>query len=170
MKTNQDRKVKLTGNAALSPMRQLTAATQHSKELHVPINKTQFYNPYLLADQANLLESGHGGHVPQEQQLLLAPPDATMQYYASREQAVNEVEKTINELGQIFHRLASMISEQGALVDRVDEDVENAVSNTERARELLMKTYESVSSNRALYTKVFAIFAIFIVFFILFML
>jgi syntaxin 5 len=134
------------------------------------MNKTQFYNPYLQADQANLLESGHASHIPQEQQLLLAPPDATMQYYASREQAVNEVEKTINELGQIFHRLASMISEQGALVDRVDEDVENAVSNTERARELLMKTYESVSSNRALYTKVFAIFAIFIVFFILFML
>ena len=169
MKDNQDRKVKLTGNAALSPMRQLTASADHSKEMHLQSGKAQFYNPYLVAESANLLESGGRG-LASEQQLLLAPPNATQQYYEAREVAVNEVEKTIGELGQIFQRLASMISEQQSLVERVDEDVEAAVSNAERARELLLKTYENVSSNRALYTKVFAILFLFAIFFILFML
>jgi syntaxin 5 len=169
MKDNQDRKVKLTGNAVLSPMRQLTASAEHSREMHLQSGKASFYNPYLVAESANLLETGGRGLAP-EQQLLLAPPNATQQYYEAREVAVNEVEKTIGELGQIFQRLASMISEQQSLVERVDEDVEAAVSNADRARELLLKTYENVSSNRALYTKVFAILFLFIIFFILFLL
>ena len=47
----------------------------------------------------------------QNQQLLFAPL-ATNQYYESREVAVTEVEKTIGELGSLFKRLATMISEQ----------------------------------------------------------
>ena len=39
-------------------------------------------------------------------------PLATNQYYESREVAVTEVEKTIGELGSLFKRLATMISEQ----------------------------------------------------------
>ena len=48
----------------------------------------------------------------QNQQLLFAPL-ATNQYYESREVAVTEVEKTIGELGSLFKRLATMITEQG---------------------------------------------------------
>lgn len=166
MKTNQDRKVKLTGNAIMSPMRQLAATSTHSKELHVSPQKSQFYNPYSDTD-ANDLETGSSR---EQQQLLLAPPSESLQYYESREQAVNEVQKTIEELGTIFQRLASMISEQQELVERVDEDVEAAISNTEKARNVLMKAYESASSNRALYTKIFALMTIFAIFFILFLL
>ena len=39
-------------------------------------------------------------------------PLATNQYFESREVAVTEVEKTIGELGSLFKRLATMISEQ----------------------------------------------------------
>jgi syntaxin 5 len=104
----------------------------------------------------------------EQQQLLLAPP-ATLQYYESREQAVNEVEKTIGELGQLFKRLATMISQQQELVERIDEDIESSVSSAERAHNILLKTYEKVASNRGLYMKIFAVFAIFILFFLLFL-
>ena len=39
-------------------------------------------------------------------------PLATNQYYENREVAVTEVEKTIGELGSLFKRLATMLSEQ----------------------------------------------------------
>jgi len=103
-----------------------------------------------------------------QQQLLLAPP-ATQQYFESREQAVTEVEKTIGELGKLYRRLAAMISEQQELVERIDQDIESAVSNTENAQSALLRTYESVSSNRGLYMKLFAILTIFILFFVLFL-
>ena len=55
-------------------------------------------------------------------------------------------------------------------MERIDDDVENAVSESNRAHALLLKTYESVSSNRALYMKLGAILVAFIIFFILFIL
>ncbi len=164
MKTNQDRKVKLTGNAMLSPVRHIS--TMPNQQLDSSAAK--FYNPYAMSDSRDA--PGISDFQSSEQQMLLAPPTATMQYYESREQAINEVQKTIEELGQIFHRVASMITEQQSLVERLDEDVEAAVSNTELARNVLLKTYENVSSNRGLYTKLGAIFAIFVIFFILFLL
>ena len=44
-----------------------------------------------------------------------------------------------------------------------------AVSHADRAHSLLLQTYEKVSSNKALYTKIFAILALFILFFVLFL-
>ena len=102
------------------------------------------------------------------QQQLLVSPVVSQQYYEAREQAVTEVEKTIHELGSLFKRLATMISEQQELVERIDDDIENAVSNSNAAHSLLLKTYESVSSNRGLYIKLSAILAAFFLFFVLF--
>lgn len=104
------------------------------------------------------------------QHLLLEPISADNQYYDAREQAVNEVEKTIGELGQLFKRLATMIQAQQELVERIDDDVETAVSNTDNAKNALMKAYESVSSNRGIYMKIGGILVVFILVFILFLL
>lgn len=104
-----------------------------------------------------------------QQQFLLAPIAET-QYYDQREKAVSEVEKTIGELGTLFKRLATMISEQQELVERIDEDVENSISNADKAHAMLLKTYEKASSNRGLYLKIFGILAVFILFFVLFLL
>ena len=105
----------------------------------------------------------------QQQELLLAPV-ASQEYYQGRQQAVNEVEKTIGELGSLFNRLATMIHEQQELVERIDDDVENAIDNSNRAQALLMKAYESASSNKGMYMKLAAIAGGFVVFFVLFVL
>ena len=55
------------------------------------------------------------------------------------------------------------------LVERIDDDVEQAVSHADRAHSILLQTYEKVSSNKALYTKIFFILALFILFFTLFL-
>ena len=104
----------------------------------------------------------------QEQQLLL-DPIAESKYFDARERAVTEVERTIGELGNLFNRLATMISEQQELVERVDEDIETATTNANKAQDILMKAYEKVSSNTAMYMKIFAILGIFVLFFVLFL-
>ena len=85
-------------------------------------------------------------------------------------QAVTEVEGTIGELGQLFKRLATMIQEQSEMVERIDDDVESARGNADAAHSLLLKTYESVSSNQGLYYKILAIVGLFGVFFTIFLL
>lgn len=167
MKGQIQRKVELTGTGTLSPMRHFNATSksdlkQNSSNKIPDLGNTDINTPYSSSPGTQMAFTG------QQQQLLLAPP-ANNQYYEAREQAVTEVEKTIGELGTLFKRLATMIAEQQELVERIDEDVENAVSNAEGAKAMLLKTYESVSSNRGLYTKLAGILALFALFFVIFL-
>lgn len=200
MKDQQVRKVELTGEGVLSPMRQFHASQGSSSSSGAggrgrggagegasqrfddekgvlqgsqqQTNRDSNGGMKMMSPYNHTLATGAAGNQPhmnlQQQQLLLAPPQAS-QYYDQREQAVTEVEKTIGELGTLFKRLTTMIHEQQELVERIDDDIEASVNNAERAHSILLKTYESVSSNRTLYMKIGAILAIFIVFFSIFL-
>ena len=102
----------------------------------------------------------------EEQQLLLAPPT---QYYEDRIKAADEIETTIGELGMLFRRLTTMIHEQQEMVERIDEDIENAVGSVDQAHGALQKAYDTASSNRALYMKLGGILAVFFLFFTVFL-
>lgn len=177
MKDQQQKKVDLVGKSLLSPVRDLERLQRAKQEQdqqgggNGPLNrrlKGPLPSPYALDPENSIAWSR--SQEQQAQQQLLLEPIATTQYYEAREQAVSEVERTIGELGQLFHRLSTMLAQQQELVERIDEDVENAVSNTQNARDALMKAYESVSSNRAMYFKIGAIIAAFVLFFVLFVL
>jgi len=222
MKDQQQRKVKLTGNSALSPSKMARAAASGGDTRgssgggeRLPRPGANFDsaprgpppapgrpfglpNPYeqplrsgvpqaLTNRQDEADEEGNGNSSPmhsggysqnhnlggalgaQEQRLLLAPPTQS-RYYEEREGAVQEVEKTIVELGSLFQRLTGMIHEQQDLVERIDEDVEAAVGTTEAGREQLTKAYESQTSGKTLYWKLGGIATIFTVFFTVFLL
>lgn len=106
---------------------------------------------------------------PHSTQMMLLAPPSEVQYYDQRQQAVTEVEKTIGELGTLFKRLSAMISEQAELVERIDDDIENAIEQSDLAQGALLKTYEQVSSNRGMYTKLAAIGVMSGLFFVLFL-
>lgn len=108
MKESQQRKVELTGNATVSPMRQFAASTAQSagKRSQQPsaaaagkalASLPSPYSSMATAGEQDFLEGGKtsglgmGGDYMQ-QQLLLAPPAAS-QYYESREKAVTEVKR-----------------------------------------------------------------------------
>jgi syntaxin 5 len=149
-----------------------------SNNLGITKRKSSLINPYaMVMDQEAGDSSGNAvaigqrdEHRMQQQQLLLEPLSTDNQYYESRETAVTEVEKTIGELGQLFKRLATMIQSQQELVERIDDDVENALSNTENAKNALLKAYENISSNRGMYMKIGAILVVFFLIFVLFLL
>lgn len=194
MKDQQQRKLELTGKGLLSPIRAVEASSSSANaysQVNSNLGLTQRHgagpgqgskvlpSPYMDSASTPLLQSGaeegrNSGFVydatQSQQQLLLEPITANSQYYDAREKAVSEVEKTIGELGTLFKRLATMISEQQELIERIDDDVENAMENTNNARDALMKAYENVSSNRGMYLKIGAILAVFLLLFVLFVL
>lgn len=100
-----------------------------------------------------------------QQQQLAVQQDSYMQ---SRAEALQNVESTIHELSNIFTQLATMVSQQGELAIRIDNDMEEAVANVEGAQGQLLKYLNSISSNRWLMMKIFFVLMVFLMIFIFF--
>ena len=72
----------------------------------------------------------------------------------ARAQDMQQIERHINDLGQLFTRLATVVAEQGALVERIEDNTENALANMEAGHAQLQRYWERVSSNRGLALRV----------------
>jgi len=101
------------------------------------------------------------------QQLQQRPP---LDYYTqSRADALQNVESTISELGQIFNQLSSLVAEQGEQIIRIDDNMEESLVNVENAQTQLLKYLNRMSTNRWLMLKIFGIFMFFLFIFIVFL-
>jgi syntaxin 5 len=101
---------------------------------------------------------GQSARVSSDQQLLMmeeAQPNNT--YIQARGEAIEAIERTINELGGIFGQLAAMVSEQSEMIQRIDANTEDVVDNVEGAQRELLKYWSRVSGNRWLIAKMFGI-------------
>jgi syntaxin 5 len=100
-----------------------------------------------------------------QRQLQLIPDQ---NYLQDRANAMNQVESNIAELGTIFQKLAVMVTEHREMVQRIEDNVEEASSNVELSMAALTDTLTSLRTNRALFLKVFGIIVTFIILFITF--
>ncbi|KPM39295.1 hypothetical protein AK830_g7278 [Neonectria ditissima] len=103
-----------------------------------------------------------------DQQLMMmeeAQPANT--YIQQRGEAIEAIEKTIGELGSIFGQLATMVSEQSEMIQRIDANTEDVVDNVEGAQRELLKYWSRVSSNRWLIAKMFGVLMIFFLLWVL---
>ncbi|XP_066363777.1 syntaxin-32-like [Miscanthus floridulus] len=100
-----------------------------------------------------------------QQQQLAVQQDSYMQ---SRAEALQNVESTIHELSNIFTQLATMVSQQGELAIRIDENMDDTLTNVEGAQGQLLKYLNSISSNRWLMMKIFFVLMVFLMIFIFF--
>uniref|UniRef100_L7M6T8 Putative syntaxin 5a n=1 Tax=Rhipicephalus pulchellus TaxID=72859 RepID=L7M6T8_RHIPC len=101
----------------------------------------------------------------QQQQQLLDEQDA---YIQSRADTMASIESTIVELGSIFQQLAVMVKEQEEMVQRIDANVEDTSLNVEAAHSEILRYFQSVTSNRWLMIKVFAVLIVFFIIFVVF--
>ncbi|KAM7288574.1 syntaxin-5 [Ixodes scapularis] len=101
----------------------------------------------------------------QQQMLLL---DEQESYIQSRADTMQNIESTIVELGSIFQQLAHMVKEQEEMVQRIDANVEDTSLNVEAAHSEILKYFQSVTSNRWLMIKVFAVLIVFFIIFVVF--
>ncbi|KAI8999331.1 t-SNARE [Gaertneriomyces semiglobifer] len=111
-------------------------------------------------------DSGSGAALLQQQQLV-PNSSVNMEIIESRSQAIESIEATIAELGQIYQNFASMIASQRQMVQRIDENVLDIEMNVTGAHSQLLKYYHNISSNRWLMIKVFAVLLVFFLIFVI---
>ncbi|KAM0280160.1 hypothetical protein ACHAQH_004232 [Verticillium albo-atrum] len=106
---------------------------------------------------------------PASDQQLLMMEEAQPQnsYINQRGEAIEAIERTIGELGSIFGQLATMVSEQSEMIQRIDANTEDVVDNVEGAQKELLKYWGRVSSNRWLVAKMFGVLMIFFLLWVL---
>ena len=99
---------------------------------------------------------------PQSDQQLLMMEEAqpSNSYISQRGEAIEAIERTIGELGGIFGQLATMVSEQSEMIQRIDANTEDVVDNVEGAQRELLKYWSRVSGNRWLIAKMFGVMMI----------
>ncbi|KAF5461479.1 hypothetical protein F2P56_017575 [Juglans regia] len=102
----------------------------------------------------------------QQQQQQLVPLQDT--YMQSRAEALQNVESTIHELSSIFNQLATLVSQQGEIAIRIDENMDDTLANVEGAQGALLKYLNSISSNRWLMIKIFFVLIFFLMIFLFF--
>lgn len=112
--------------------------------------------------------NGPAGGVAGDQQLLMMEEAQPQNMYIQqRGEAIEAIEKTIQELGGIFGQLATMVSEQSEMIQRIDANTEDVVDNVEGAQRELLKYWSRVSGNRWLIAKMFGVLMIFFLLWVL---
>lgn len=127
-------------------------------------NESSSSSPLFPRKQGNV-ESQPLLQQQQQQQQLVPLQDSYMQ---SRAEALQNVESTIHELSNIFTQLATMVSQQGELAIRIDENMEDTLANVEGAQGQLVRYLNSISSNRWLMIKIFFVLIVFLMIFLFF--
>lgn len=99
-----------------------------------------------------------------DQQLMIMEEGQTdNSYIQARGEAIDTIERTINELGSIFGQLATMVSEQSEMIQRIDANTEDVVDNVQGAQRELLKYWRRVSGNRWLIAKMFGVLMVMII-------
>lgn len=115
------------------------------------------------------LYSGTGAPIQasQQQLQLMEEGSSSNSYIQQRGEAIEAIERTINELGGIFGQLAQMVSEQAEQIQRIDANTDDVVDNVEGAQRELMKYWSRVQGNRWLIAKMFGVLMIFFLLWVL---
>jgi syntaxin 5 len=112
--------------------------------------------------------SSSGALYQNQQQLQILEEGAqSNQYIQQRGDAIETIERTINELGGVFSQLAQMVSEQAEQIQRIDANTDDVVDNVEGGQRELMKYWSRVQGNRWLVAKLFGVLMIFFLLWVL---
>lgn len=123
----------------------------------------------LEPSSSSALYSGTGApmQMNQSQLQIMEEGSSSSAYLQERGQAIEAIERTINELGGIFGQLAQMVSEQAEQIQRIDANTDDVVDNVEGAQRELMKYWSRVQGNRWLIAKMFGVLMIFFLLWVL---
>ncbi|XP_065562885.1 syntaxin-5-like [Artemia franciscana] len=92
-----------------------------------------------------------------DQTQMLVETDQTSEYLSSRLEEVQHIERTIVEMGQITQQMGGLIQDQGETMVRIEMNIDETDINIESGNKELLKKLSSVSSNRGLLVKFFAV-------------
>jgi syntaxin 5 len=122
---------------------------------------------HQTSDLLTLDPSASRGPPSQQQLMMLEEQQPQNSYIAARSEAIEAIERTISELGGIFSQLATMVTEQSEMIQRIDANTEDVVDNVQGAQKELLKYWSRVSSNRWLIAKMFGVLMVFFLLWVL---
>jgi peptidoglycan hydrolase CwlO-like protein len=125
--------------------------------------QSQQQQPSSMMTPVELMQMEQANGQAQQMQLI---PDRN--YVRDRADAMSTVETNIVELGTIFNKLAVMVNEHKDLVQRVEDNVEDANTHLELSMNTLTDTLDNLRSNQGVFFKVTGILVVFIILFITF--
>jgi syntaxin 5 len=88
-------------------------------------------------------------------------------YLEQRDEAIDSIESTIAQLGQVYSQFASVLQQQREMVQRIDDNTLDTLDNVQGAHSQLLKYYDNMSGNRALMLKTFGVVLTFFLMFVL---
>ncbi|KAI9819287.1 MAG: cis-Golgi t-SNARE syntaxin [Pycnora praestabilis] len=152
-----------------SPLYNNTPTNLKSRSPQPGYNNQNSQNPDLLSLDPSSGSNALARSGPQSDQQLIMMEEAqpTNTYINARGEAIEAIERTIAELGGIFGQLATMVSEQSEMIQRIDANTEDVVDNVQGAQRELMKYWSRVSGNRWLVAKMFGVLMIFFLLWVL---
>lgn len=133
------------------------SSSMSSSDANLPSTSLPVYTP--LDIQRMEEQSG-------QSQMMQLIPDQN--YLRERADAMTTVESNIVELGTIFNKLAVMVNEHSEMVQRVEDNVDNANDNIMLSMNTLTDTLDNLRSNRQLFFRVLAVLVVFAILFITF--
>lgn len=121
----------------------------------------------LNLDPSSSMSLPRGAFSAENQALAMEEAQSANTYISQRSEAIEAIERTIHELGGIFGQLATMVSEQSEMIQRIDANTEDVVDNVQGAQRELIKYWSRVSGNRWLIAKMFGVLMIFFLLWVL---
>ncbi|EEP81235.1 conserved hypothetical protein [Uncinocarpus reesii 1704] len=143
-----------------------SVSSKSHSSLHPQRSDSPLYNP----PRSHSPQPGTSDLLTLEPSQLLMMEEAQQPantYIQARGEAIEAIERTINELGGIFGQLATMVSEQSEMIQRIDANTEDVVDNVQGAHRELLKYWSRVSGNRWLIAKMFGVLMIFFLLWVL---
>ncbi|RCI17099.1 hypothetical protein L249_1803 [Ophiocordyceps polyrhachis-furcata BCC 54312] len=145
----------------------ISSVSQHAAQPPLQPSASPLYGTPNRASPAPGSDTLSLNPVGDQQLLMMEEAQQTNTYIQQRGEAIEAIEKTISELGSIFGQLATMVSEQSDMIQRIDANTEDVVDNVEGAQRELLKYWSRVSSNRWLIAKMFGVLMIFFLLWVL---
>ena len=96
-----------------------------------------------------------------QQQILLRQQERQTQ---QRLHEARQAERTLADLGSLFGKMSTLISQQSETIDKVEDDVESALLDVRAGHEEITTLYSIKKGNRGLILKVFGLLIFFIIF------
>lgn len=139
---------------------------QHAQRSESPLPYDPDLDPAFSVPESNY-NNGEFLSIPDQTRQLLLMEEQSNLYLQQRNVAVEAIESTINEVGNLFQQLATMVSEQGETIQRIDQNVDDIDLNITGAQRELLKYYAHISNNRWLFLKIFGVLIIFFLLWVL---
>ena len=110
----------------------------------------QFTFSKIIRDEES--ESMNSPDVEQFKEIQFSQDD--IHEIQERAESMKNIERMLKDIGQLYEKLGSMIKEHELMIDRIDNNTEDALHNVTRARNQISDIYQNMSSNRELILKV----------------